>query len=134
MAHTVEAVITNKLQSDIRTTINNCQNIIQKEEKWKFINLKPTSPTIRGLVKLHKKGTRIRPIINWMNAPAYKLAKILAEKLQTNVPLSYVINVRNTAHLTLRRLMSYIYMEHPFLMFLDHTKRRGTVGRTPLDE
>ena len=40
--------------------------------------------------------------------------------------------------LTLRRLMSYIYiyiyMEHPFLMFLDHTQRRRTVGRTPLDE
>ena len=39
-------------------------------------------------------------------------------------------------NLTLRRLMSYIYiyMEHPFLMFLDHTQRRSTVGRTPLDE
>jgi len=36
--------------------------------------------------------------------------------------------------LTLKRLMSYIYMEHPFLMFLDHTQRRSTVGRTPLDE
>ena len=36
--------------------------------------------------------------------------------------------------LTLRRLMSYIYMQHPFLMFLDHTQRRTTVGRTPLDE
>ena len=36
--------------------------------------------------------------------------------------------------LTLRLLMSYIYMEHPFLMFLDHTHRRTTVGRTPLDE
>ena len=38
--------------------------------------------------------------------------------------------------LTLRRLMSYIYiyMEHPFLMFLNHTQRRSTVGRTPLDE
>ena len=36
--------------------------------------------------------------------------------------------------LTLSRLMSYIYMEHPFLMFLDHTQRRSTVGRTPLDE
>ena len=24
--------------------------------------------------------------------------------------------------------------EHPFLMFLDHTQRRSTVGRTPLDE
>jgi len=36
--------------------------------------------------------------------------------------------------LTFRRLMSYMYMEHPFLMFLDHTQRRSTVGRTPLDE
>ena len=38
--------------------------------------------------------------------------------------------------LTLRLLMSYIYiyMEHLFLMFLDHTQRRTTVGRTPLDE
>ena len=36
--------------------------------------------------------------------------------------------------LTLRRLMSYICMEHPFLMFLGHTQRRSTVGRTPLDE
>ena len=25
-------------------------------------------------------------------------------------------------------------MEHIFLMFLDHTQRRSTVGRTPLDE
>ena len=30
--------------------------------------------------------------------------------------------------------MSYIYMEHQFFMFLDHTQRRTTVGRTPLDE
>ena len=36
--------------------------------------------------------------------------------------------------LTLRVLMSYIYMERLFLMFLDHTQRRSTVGRTPLDE
>ena len=37
--------------------------------------------------------------------------------------------------LILRLLMSYIYIytEHLFLMFLDHT-RRTTVGRTPLDE
>ena len=42
--------------------------------------------------------------------------------------------------LTLRLLMLYIYiyiyiyMERQFLMFLDHTQRRTTVGRTPLDE
>jgi len=36
--------------------------------------------------------------------------------------------------LTLRLLMSYIYMERIFLMFLDHPQRRSTVCRTPLDE
>ena len=44
--------------------------------------------------------------------------------------------------LTLRLLMSYIYiyiyiyiyMERLFLMFLDHTQRCSTVGRTHLDE
>ena len=42
--------------------------------------------------------------------------------------------------LTLRLLMFYIYiyiyiyMERLFLMFLDHTQQRSTVGRTPLDE
>ena len=36
--------------------------------------------------------------------------------------------------LTLRLLMSYISMEHLFLMFLDHTQRRSTVGRNPLGE
>jgi hypothetical protein len=30
--------------------------------------------------------------------------------------------------------MSYIFMECIFLMFLDHTQGRTTVGRTPLDE
>ena len=53
----------------------------------------------KGLGKIHKKDTRIRHIINWKNAPAYKLAKILAEKLQTNILLPYIFNVRNTAHL-----------------------------------
>jgi len=44
--------------------------------------------------------------------------------------------VLSALHLTLRLLMSYIYiyMEHLFLMFLDHTQRPSTIGRTPLDE
>jgi len=60
-------------------------------------------------------------------------------------PICYLLAILGAHHflhvsrirvklLTLRLLMSYIYMEHPFLMFLDHTQRRSTVGRTPLDE
>ena len=51
----------------------------------------------------------------------------------------YTTNLPHTIHpsemkLTLRLLMSYIYMEGLILIFLDHTQRRSTVGRTPLDE
>ena len=47
-----------------------------------------------------------------------------------------IFSIADRFCLTLRRLMSYIYiyMEHPFLMFLGHTQRRSTDGRTPLDE
>ena len=55
----------------------------------------------------------------------------------------YVSRIR-VKSLNLRLLRSYIYiykviyifiyMEHLFLIFLDHTKGRTTVGRTPLDE
>ena len=49
---------------------------------------------------------------------------------------SFLTQLQDASYLTLRLLMSYIYiyMEHPFLMFLDHTQRRTIVGRTPLDE
>jgi len=60
-------------------------------------------------------------------------------------PICYLLALLGTHHflhvsrirvksLTFRLLMSYIYMGHPFLMFLDHIQRRSTVGRTPLDE
>ena len=42
--------------------------------------------------------------------------------------------IKTPGRLTLRLLMSHIYMERIFLMFLDHTQRRTTVGRTPLNE
>ena len=42
--------------------------------------------------------------------------------LRVNVDNIKILSAaRCHGELTLRRLMSYIYMEHPFLMFLDHT-------------
>ena len=81
----------------------------------------------------------------------YKLAEVNPLNAELN-PISYLLAL--LAHhflhvsrirvklLNLRRLISYvyiyiyiyIYMEQQFLMFLDHTQRRSTVGRTPLDE
>ena len=69
---------------------------------------------------------QINPLKPELNPICYLLALLAHHFLHVNR-----IRVKS---LTFRPLMSYIYMEHPFLMFLDHTQRRSTVGRTPLDE
>jgi hypothetical protein len=54
---------------------------------------------LRGLIKIHKTESPIRPVVNWKNAPAYKLAKMLVGVLQTHTLLPYGFNVKNTTHL-----------------------------------
>ena len=64
---------TKTFQGQIRKTINST-TLIGPDSRWKYKNLNPTKPTIRGLIKLHKTDQPIQPIVNWRNAPAYKLA------------------------------------------------------------
>jgi hypothetical protein len=68
------------------------------------------------------------PLSPELNSICYLLALLAHDFL-------HVSRIR-VKSLPIRLLMSYIYiyMEHLFLMFLDHTQRRSTVGRTPLDE
>ena len=70
----------------------------------------------------------INPLNPELNPICYLLALLAHQFLHVSR-----IKVKS---LTIRLLMSYIYiyMERLFLMFLDHTQRRSTVGRTPLDE
>ena len=77
--------------------------------------------------KLHYE--KLNPLNPELNPICYLLALLGAHHFL------HVSRIR-VKSLTFRQLMSYIYiyMEHPFLMFLDHTQRRSTVGRTPLDE
>jgi hypothetical protein len=76
--------------------VNGCQGIIHKNEIWKYLNLNSTAPSLRGLVKLHKENTPIRLLVNWKNAPGYKLTKTLAGTLTSYIPLPYIHNVKNT--------------------------------------
>ena len=69
-------------------------------------------------------------IINPLNAELNTICYLLALLAHHFLHVSRI----RVKSLTLRLLMSYIYMEHQFLMFLDHTQRRTTVGRIPLDE
>jgi hypothetical protein len=64
----------------------------------KYVNLNPYPPIIRGLIKIHKTHSPIRPI-NCKEAPAYKLAKMLTKKLRILIPLPYIFNIKNSIQL-----------------------------------
>ena len=90
---------TKTFQNQIRNTIDSSTKLINPDSRWKFINLNPSAPTIRGLVKLHKVDQPIRPVVNWRNAPAYKLSKLLAGKIKQFTSLPYTLNIKNSTEL-----------------------------------
>jgi hypothetical protein len=47
--------ITNKLQRHIKNSLNKCNNIKNKNNKWKYSNMNPKAPHIYGTIKLHKE-------------------------------------------------------------------------------
>jgi len=85
-------------QTQIRKT-NYSKKLIPQESKWKDIKLNPSAPTMKGLIKIHKPDQPIRPIVNWRNAPAYKLSKLFIQKINHLTPLPYSFNTKNTIEL-----------------------------------
>lgn len=85
--------------ADLQWDDEKTKPLIHKDEKWKFIYLNPSPPTIRGLIKIHKTDSPIRPIVKWKNAPAYKLTIKLSNKLEIYIRLPHIFNVKGTTHL-----------------------------------
>ena len=90
---------TNTFQKQIKKTINQSKTLIPPDSRWKYINIKPSAPTFKGLIKLHKPDHPIRPVVNWRNAPAHKLAKLFTQTMSRLNPLLYTYNIMNSMHL-----------------------------------
>jgi hypothetical protein len=52
-------------------------------------------------MKIHKTDSPVRLVVNWQNAPANKLAQMLAKTLQTYLPLPDAFNMKNSVQITL---------------------------------
>jgi len=77
--HTATTDPTNTFQTQVRQTVNESSTLIPRDSRWKYINMNPSAPSIKGLIKLHKPDQPIRPVVNWKNAPAYRLQTIYRE-------------------------------------------------------
>jgi len=71
---------TKTYQNLIGKTINDSKTLIPQDSRWRYINLNPSAPTIKGLMKIHKPDQPIRPIVNWHNAPSVQACQTFHTK------------------------------------------------------
>jgi|GEM_PF-3687610 len=109
---------TKSFQSQVRKIISNSKTLIHSETKWKYLNLNPTAPSIKGLIKLHKPEHPIRPDVNWRGAPAYRLAQLFTHKIKLVAPLPNTHDLENTTDL-LKKLENTPILPHFTLASLD---------------
>ena len=62
----------------------------------RLLQIKPIAPILNALTKVHKCNKPIRPVINNIQAPSYKLAIYLNKNLNQLIQLPYTHATRNS--------------------------------------
>jgi hypothetical protein len=68
----------------------------------------------------------VRPIVNWKNAPAYKLDKVLSNKLEIYIPLPCIFNIKSTTHV-MKDLLEIPFDKNVKLVSFDTTNMFSNV-------
>ena len=103
---------TSKSQKRIKDTLKLCHLIINKTQIKYLTQNKPQAPTLKAQFKLHKTGNPVRPVVNNVNAPNYKLAKLLTKNLKAYIQLPYQYNVKNSTNLAHYLKQLKLYEKH----------------------
>jgi hypothetical protein len=109
---------TDQFQKQIQQVLQKCNTLIDKNKIKYLMNIKPTAPKLNAYIKTHKRDEPIRPVINSIQAPTYKLAKYLNNKLQTLIQLPNTYTIKNSHELA-RELHSTHINENDKLITLD---------------
>jgi hypothetical protein len=94
--HRITKDPTNKYKKQITKALQNSNLIIHKNQVKHLTQKKPKPPALNSRIKLHKPGNPIRPVVNNTYAPAYKISKFLARKLNDYIQLMNGYNVKNS--------------------------------------
>jgi hypothetical protein len=84
---------TDKYQKLITKTLLHSDLVVNKKQKQFLTQKKPQTPELRAQIKLHTPGHPIRPVVNNRNAPAYKISKLLVNRLNNplNLRKQYIV-------------------------------------------
>jgi len=101
----------------LQQAMQKCEDLIEKNRRKYLLNMKPTAPKINAYIKTHKENEAFRPVIANTQAPSYKIAKFLNNKIKAyiNLPNTYItINSGKIAqelhklHVTEKHKITYI--------------------------
>lgn len=57
--------------------------------------MNPQAPTTKNLTKLHKKDPLIRPLMNYIQTPTYKVSKLITQILNNKIYFIYKYAIVN---------------------------------------
>ena len=60
------------------------------------MNIKPKAPQFNAYLKTHKDNQPIRPVMNKIQAPSYKIARFINKRLKIILNLRHIYNVENS--------------------------------------
>jgi len=84
-------------------------------------------------MKIHKPDQPIRPIVNWHNAPVYKLAKLFTQRIGHLAALPYTYNIENSNDL-IQKLKDTPILPHFAFASLDITNLYPSIPVTETKE
>jgi Reverse transcriptase (RNA-dependent DNA polymerase) len=90
---------TQKFQRNLNKTLKNCPITIPPNSKARFLNMNPSAPILYGLLKLHKPNIPIRPVASFIQAPTYKICKLLNSLLPKKLNFQPRYTVKNSSDL-----------------------------------
>jgi hypothetical protein len=101
-------------QRMVKQVVKQCNNMIQKEDKWKYTKMNPTAPNLHATIKLRKTVSKnitqlqlphsynIRNSVHFLTDPQTieinkdkRLSSFDIENMYTNIPKTEIANIVN---------------------------------------
>lgn len=86
-------------QKTVKTIINNCKSLFNDRDSSILTLMNPQSPKLYSLIKLHKTGYPIRPVVSFFSAPSYKLSKKLIDIINHSTNFIAKFQIKNSLDL-----------------------------------
>lgn len=84
---------------EINRAISSSKYLLTQNEIHVLKVTNPQAPILRGLPKIHKPDIPIRPLVNFMPSPAYKIAKMLDKVIRKEIVLENSHSIKNSIEL-----------------------------------